>query len=98
MLFVGPEAERRYGRRHFMELMSVFTYAVLHAALDAVAPQLCHPNNTYTTEVTRRAVQELKFADLLPENLAQATLSERIADHAGADTAAKRQRVERWSK
>lgn len=24
MLFVGPEAERRYGRRHFMELMSVF--------------------------------------------------------------------------
>ncbi|HST50356.1 DEAD/DEAH box helicase [Jatrophihabitans sp.] len=25
MLFVGPEAERRYGRRHFMELVSVFT-------------------------------------------------------------------------
>jgi len=25
MLFVGPEAERRYGRRHFMELMNVFT-------------------------------------------------------------------------
>lgn len=25
MLFIGPEAERRYGRRHFMELVSVFT-------------------------------------------------------------------------
>lgn len=25
MLFIGPEAERRYGRRHFMEVMSVFT-------------------------------------------------------------------------
>jgi ATP-dependent Lhr-like helicase len=25
MLFIGPEAERRYGRRHFMELLSVFT-------------------------------------------------------------------------
>lgn len=27
MLFVGPEAERRYGRRHFLELLSVFTAA-----------------------------------------------------------------------
>lgn len=25
MLFIGPEAERKYGRRHFMELMTVFT-------------------------------------------------------------------------
>lgn len=34
MLFVGPEAERRYGRRHFLELLSVFTadpqFTVLH--------------------------------------------------------------------
>ncbi|MGF1645333.1 MAG: DEAD/DEAH box helicase [Kineosporiaceae bacterium] len=27
MLHVGPEAERRYGRRHFLELMAVFTAA-----------------------------------------------------------------------
>lgn len=27
MLFVGPEADRRYGRRHFLELVSVFTTA-----------------------------------------------------------------------
>lgn len=27
MLFVGPRAEQTYGRRHFMELMSVFTSA-----------------------------------------------------------------------
>ncbi len=25
MLFIGPETERRYGRRHFLELLSVFT-------------------------------------------------------------------------
>jgi ATP-dependent Lhr-like helicase len=25
MLFIGPQAERRYGRRHFMDLVSVFT-------------------------------------------------------------------------
>lgn len=34
MLFVGPEAEQRYGRRHFMSLMAVFTappeFTVLH--------------------------------------------------------------------
>ncbi|MDA8371798.1 MAG: DEAD/DEAH box helicase [Nocardiopsaceae bacterium] len=34
MLLIGPEAERRFGRRHFMELTSVFTappeFAVLH--------------------------------------------------------------------
>ncbi len=38
MLFVGPEAERRYGRRHFMELMSVFTsdpqVTVLHGRIE----------------------------------------------------------------
>lgn len=27
MLYVGPEADRRYGRRHFLELVSVFTAA-----------------------------------------------------------------------
>ncbi|GAA0986571.1 DEAD/DEAH box helicase [Acrocarpospora macrocephala] len=27
MLFIGPEAERRFGRRHFMEMTSVFTTA-----------------------------------------------------------------------
>lgn len=34
MLFVGPEAEARYGRRHFMELTAVFTtvpeFTVMH--------------------------------------------------------------------
>jgi ATP-dependent Lhr-like helicase len=34
MLFIGPEAERRFGHRHFMELMAVFTappeFTVLH--------------------------------------------------------------------
>jgi ATP-dependent Lhr-like helicase len=34
MLFIGPEAEQRFGRRHFMDLMAVFTappeFTVLH--------------------------------------------------------------------
>jgi ATP-dependent Lhr-like helicase len=34
MLFIGPETERRYGRRHFMELLTVFAaapeFTVLH--------------------------------------------------------------------
>ncbi len=46
MLMVGPEAEGRYGRRHFMELMSVFTsdpqVAVLHGRTEigAVDPMV----------------------------------------------------------
>jgi ATP-dependent Lhr-like helicase len=33
MMFVGPEAERRYGHRHFMELLSIFTSAPQFAVL-----------------------------------------------------------------
>jgi len=46
MLFVGPEAERRYGRRHFLELLSVFTadpqFTVFHGPLEigAVDPMV----------------------------------------------------------
>ena len=33
MLFIGPEAEKRFGRRHFMELMAAFTApAAVHRA------------------------------------------------------------------
>lgn len=38
MVFVGPEAERRYGRKHFLELLSAFTvdpqFAVLHGRVE----------------------------------------------------------------
>jgi len=38
MLFIGPEAERRYGRKNFLELLSVFTaspeFRVLHGRND----------------------------------------------------------------
>ncbi len=41
MLFIGPEAERRYGRRHFLELLSAFTadpqFVVLHGRADVGA-------------------------------------------------------------
>lgn len=105
--------------------------AVLHAALDAVTPELCHPDSTFTNdhvalradasaselgaaldaararfgddmagvepEVTRRAIQDLKFGDLLPEDLARGALGARLADHAGAAAAARIPRVERHS-
>ena len=38
MLFIGPEAERRFGHRHFMGLMAVFTappeFTVLHGRIE----------------------------------------------------------------
>lgn len=38
MVFIGPEAEKRYGRRHFLELLSAFTadpqFTVLHGRSD----------------------------------------------------------------
>lgn len=41
MLFVGPAAERRYGSRHFLEMLSVFTadpqFTILHGR-DEVGP------------------------------------------------------------
>jgi len=46
MLFVGPEAERRYGNRNFMDLLSVFTsdpqFLILHGRNDigAVDPMV----------------------------------------------------------
>ena len=46
MLFMGPEAERRYGRRHFLELLSLFTadpeFTVLHGRVEigAVDPMV----------------------------------------------------------
>ncbi len=92
--------------------------AVLHAALAGVAPGLLDPVETFDNErvtlnpdaaaaalrpalaevvsrygadlagvhpaVSRRAVEGLKFADLLPPDLAEATLAARIADHQAA--------------
>jgi ATP-dependent Lhr-like helicase len=46
MLFIGPETERRYGHRHFLELLSAFTadpqFVVLHGRVDigAVDPMV----------------------------------------------------------
>jgi ATP-dependent Lhr-like helicase len=38
MLFIGPETERRYGQKHFLELLSVFTtdpqFTVLHGRVE----------------------------------------------------------------
>lgn len=104
--------------------------AVLHAALESVDPALLHPTGTFTNDhvvlrpdatareltaalvlatgwfgpgfegvsptVTQRALEGLKFGDLLPEAVAARTLGERLADHAGAAEVARHPRVERW--
>ena len=98
--------------------------AVLWAALDHVAPEICDPISTFTNdhvvlrgdttvaelraalalarqqygddltgvepEISDRAIQDLKFSDMLPVDLAVRTLASRVADHphaAGAATA-----------
>lgn len=102
--------------------------AVLHAAVAAVAPRLVDDAATYTNdhvslrpdatapelstaladarerfgedlsgiepEISRRAIQDLKFGDLLPEDLAVRTLARRLADHARASEVAAQLRVE----
>ncbi|MBB1502064.1 DEAD/DEAH box helicase [Propioniciclava sp. MC1683] len=103
--------------------------AVLHAALEAVDPRLLDPDATYANDhitlrsdattsdlsaalatatkrfgehlagvepvITQRAIQDLKFGDLLPEDLAVRTLAERLADHSGAAKVLAEPRVER---
>ncbi|SDL43797.1 DEAD/DEAH box helicase [Tessaracoccus oleiagri] len=103
--------------------------ALLHAALEQVAPRLCDEQSTFTNHyvsfrrdiaaselrdaldaavqrfgsefglvepaVSKRAVQDLKFGDLLPEDLAVRILARRLADHSGAQRAAQEPIVER---
>lgn len=105
--------------------------AVLRAALDAVAPTLGDPIATFTNdhvvlrpdagaaelrealgearrrfgddlagvepEITKRAVQDLRFSDMLPEGLAVGTLARRLADHPSASKVAVAKVVERRS-
>lgn len=101
--------------------------AVLHAALGDVAPALLDPIETFDNErirlragvaatdlgpalheiaerlrsgwavqpdVSQRAVQDLKFVDLLPPDVAVATLAARFADRPGAERAASRPLVQ----
>lgn len=105
--------------------------AVLSAALEEAAPRLLDSDAGYTNDhvplradasagelgesllaararfgddlsglsprITRRAIQDLKFGDLLPESLAISTLSRRLADHNGAGAALAFTVVERRS-
>ncbi|MGW0503286.1 hypothetical protein [Micromonospora sp. NPDC003241] len=87
MLFVGPAAERRFGHRHFMEMLSVFTappqFTVLagRTELGRVDPVLLTEE---TTGPRRLLLAGLTFGAALPPRLAQATLAARLADLPGA--------------
>lgn len=82
MLFIGPAAEKRYGRRHFRRVLlgelpdgADFSRRATER-LDALRAELAGVE----PEVTQRAIQGLKFADLLPDDLARVTLGKRLAD------------------
>lgn len=105
--------------------------AVIWAAIDEVAPHLCDPVSTFTNdhlvlrsdtsaaelrealllvggrfgadlasvvpEVSERAIQDLKFSDMLPSDLAIRTLAARLSDHPRAAEVVARGLVERRS-
>ncbi|MHA7862068.1 DEAD/DEAH box helicase [Tessaracoccus sp. Y36] len=105
--------------------------AVLWAALDQVAPHLCDEVSSFTNdhvvlhrdttgaglrdalsravrlfgadlasvvpEVSERAIQDLKFSDMLPSDLAIRTLAARLSDHPRAAEVVARGLVERRS-
>ena len=62
MLFIGPEAERRFGHRHFMNLMAVFTappeFTVLHGRdeIGRVIPAALRPGGWSAAAAARRPV------------------------------------------
>ncbi len=69
----------------------------LTAALDLARSRHGLGLNSVSPAITRRAIQDLKFAEVLPEELAIRTLAARLADHEGARTAAAQQIVERFT-
>lgn len=69
----------------------------LTAALDLARSRHGLGLNSVSPAITRRAVQDLKFAELLPEELAIRTLAARLSDHKGARTAAALEIVERFT-
>ncbi len=58
--------------------------AELRRAVHAVGDQLRSDLTSVTPFVTERALKQLKFSDLLPPELARATLERRLSDPAGA--------------
>ena len=66
----------------------------LTAALDLARARHGLGLNSVSPAITRRAIQDLKFAELLPEELAIRTLASRLSDHEGARTAAALEIVE----
>lgn len=67
----------------------------LEAALAAARRRFGKDLAGVEPEATRRAIQGLKFADLLPDALARVTLGKRLADHLGAANTLRQPRVER---
>lgn len=49
MLFIGPEAERRFGRRHFMDMTAVFTAPPQFTVLEG-RREIGHTDSALLTE------------------------------------------------
>lgn len=85
MLFIGPEAEAKFGRRHFMDLMASFTappeFTVLHGRAETWSSvSRIAGSRLMLPDVDEKALAGLKFSVALPPRLAVATLSVRLAD------------------
>jgi ATP-dependent Lhr-like helicase len=56
----------------------------LSSAIDVIRRDYGNDLATVTSEVDETALQQLKFAELLPPELARATFAERLADRSAA--------------
>lgn len=78
-----------------IQLASACNSADLHLALSRAVEQFGDHLTGIEPDVSRRAVHDLKFSDLLPEPLAVRTLATRLADHKNVGAAIKREKVDR---
>lgn len=76
-------------------LNSQITVAELAVALGAVVSRLSADPTSTSPEVTQQAVDELKFGDLLPRDLATSTLASRLQDLSSASLVLRRALVGR---
>lgn len=79
----------RYDNR-YMRLHADATAGALTEALRAARREFGDGLRDVRPEVSEDAIRQLKFADLLPPDLAHHTLATRLADHAAASGSARR--------
>ncbi|MEN0072460.1 MAG: DEAD/DEAH box helicase [Propionicimonas sp.] len=97
LLEVSPHVvgDQRGVDNYQIPLGSQISASDLTAAHDAVIVRLGADLSTLSPEVNPQAIDELKFSDLLPRDLATSTLASRLQDHRSASLVLRRMRVVR---